>query len=283
MGNKGGEIGAGEEKGRPRKFNRTLNYRFRETGIPIGRLLVNLSTTKTAQSQRSAIFTAAFCSTWRTDKVRELHSSFQTVFWLYSQSKYVLFSHHSFFITCMRMKGHFQLVCQVYNIARLLGPFCFLSRFLWETKSPFFSRDFQDLLRHHYCNISPITGELWDPFWKPYFVWKSHLNKDGDDDDDDDDYYNQTAVKRQSKTSCLFTAKSTRNKGIEELSITAKKEARKTTNRQIRDPIAVSYFFFAWAPLSSLAASPLAPRARPRCSFLHSTVSQKKNKTPLTV
>ena len=69
----------GEEKGRPR-FNRTLNYRFRETKIPIGRLLVNLSTTKTAQSQRSAIFTAAFCSTWRTDKVRELHSSFQTVF-----------------------------------------------------------------------------------------------------------------------------------------------------------------------------------------------------------
>ena len=138
------------------------------------------------------------------------------------------------------MKGHFQLVCQVYNIARLLGPFCFLSRFLWETKSPFFPRDFQNLLRHHYCNISPITGELWYPFWKPYFVWKSHLNKD-----DDDDYYNQTAVKRQSKTSCLFTAKSTRNKGIEELSITAKKEARKTTNRQIRDPIAVSYFFLA--------------------------------------
>ena len=64
----------GEEKGRPR-FNRTLNYRFRETEIPIGRLLVNLSKTKTAQSQRSAIFTAAFCSTWRTDKVRELHST----------------------------------------------------------------------------------------------------------------------------------------------------------------------------------------------------------------
>ena len=44
------------------------------------RLLVNLSTTKIAQSQRSAIFTAAFCSTWRTDKVRERYSSFQTVF-----------------------------------------------------------------------------------------------------------------------------------------------------------------------------------------------------------
>ena len=52
-----------------------MNYRFRETEIPIGRLLVNLSTTKTAKSQRSAIFTAAFCSTWRTDKVRELHST----------------------------------------------------------------------------------------------------------------------------------------------------------------------------------------------------------------
>ena len=53
---------------------------FQGNGIPIGRLLVNLSTTKTAKSQRSAVFTAAFCSTWRTDKVRELHSSFQMVF-----------------------------------------------------------------------------------------------------------------------------------------------------------------------------------------------------------
>ena len=69
--------GEGGEKGRPLSFNRTLNYRFRETEIPIGRLLVNLSKTKTAQSQRSAIFTVAFCSTWRTDKVRtrELHST----------------------------------------------------------------------------------------------------------------------------------------------------------------------------------------------------------------
>ena len=200
----------GEEKGRPR-FNRTLNYRFRETKIPIGRLLVNLSTTKTAQSQRSAIFTSAFCGTWRTDKVRELHSSFQTVFWLYSQSKYVLFSHRSFFST-WGWKDNLPLVCQVYNIARLLDPFSFLSRFVWE-RNPFF-RDFQNLLRHHHYNISKITRELWDPFRKPYFIWKSHLNKD---------YYycyyyfyyynyNQTAVKRQSKTSYLFTAKSMRNK-----------------------------------------------------------------------
>ena len=46
MAKKGGEIGAGEEKGRRRRFYRTLNYRFRETEIPIGRLLVNLQKQK---------------------------------------------------------------------------------------------------------------------------------------------------------------------------------------------------------------------------------------------
>ena len=35
----------------------------------------HLSTTKIAQFQRTAIFTAAFCSTWRADKVGELHST----------------------------------------------------------------------------------------------------------------------------------------------------------------------------------------------------------------
>ena len=41
-----------------------LNYRFSKTEIPIGRLFVNLSTTKKkTQSQRSPIFKVAFCST----------------------------------------------------------------------------------------------------------------------------------------------------------------------------------------------------------------------------
>ena len=82
-----------------------MNYRFRETEIPIGRLLVNLSKTKTVQSQRSAIFTVAFCSTWRTDKVCELHFTVpnglqgsQVEPSLYSRSKYVLFSHHRFLV-----------------------------------------------------------------------------------------------------------------------------------------------------------------------------------------
>ena len=44
-------LGRERKKGRPRRFYRTLNYRFRETEILIGRLLVNLSKTKTAQSQ----------------------------------------------------------------------------------------------------------------------------------------------------------------------------------------------------------------------------------------
>ena len=47
------------------RFYCILNYRSSETKIPIGCLLVNLSTTKTSQSN--------FCSTWCT----ELHSSFQ--------------------------------------------------------------------------------------------------------------------------------------------------------------------------------------------------------------
>ena len=41
-----------------------LNYHFSKTEIPIGRLFVNLSTTKKkTQSQRSPIFKVAFCST----------------------------------------------------------------------------------------------------------------------------------------------------------------------------------------------------------------------------
>ena len=41
-----------------------LNYRFSETEILIDHQLVNPSTKKTSQSQRSPIFMAAFCSTW---------------------------------------------------------------------------------------------------------------------------------------------------------------------------------------------------------------------------
>ena len=58
-------IGAGKEKGQPWRFYMycIFDYHFSETEIPIGHQLVNLSTTKKSQSQRSPIFTAAFGST----------------------------------------------------------------------------------------------------------------------------------------------------------------------------------------------------------------------------
>ena len=63
------------KKGGRQRFYCILNYRSSETKIPIGCLLVNLSTTKTSQSQKSLIFQGSsnFCSTWCT----ELLSSFQ--------------------------------------------------------------------------------------------------------------------------------------------------------------------------------------------------------------
>ena len=63
------------KKGGRQRFYCILNYRSSETKILIGCLLVNLSTTKTSQSQKSLIFQGSsnFCSTWCT----ELHSSFQ--------------------------------------------------------------------------------------------------------------------------------------------------------------------------------------------------------------
>ena len=54
-------------------------------------------------------------------------------------------------------------------------------------------------------------------------------------------------------------------------------------NRQIKDPVAVSNFFFTWALPSFLAALPLFTCAYPQFLCSHSTVSQKKNKGLLAV
>ena len=59
-GKKKERLGQREEKGLHQRFYCILNYRFSETEIPNkGQLLVNLSTTKTSQSQRSPIFMMA--------------------------------------------------------------------------------------------------------------------------------------------------------------------------------------------------------------------------------
>ena len=117
------------------------------------------------------------------------------------------------------------------------GFFPFLLSFSLTLINPIFGGDFQDVLCNHYCNNSHYIP-------------------------------NQTAVNRQSKTIYLFTGKSTGNK--KGLSITAIKEAWKVANRQIKDPITVSYFFFARAPPSFLTALPLATRHSPLACALSS-------------
>ena len=66
-GKKGGEVALGQGEKIMDDcggFIVFLNYRFSETEILIDHQLVNPSTKKTSQSQRSPIFMAAFCSTW---------------------------------------------------------------------------------------------------------------------------------------------------------------------------------------------------------------------------
>ena len=138
---------------------------------------------------------------------------------LYSRSKCFLFSHHRNFSTWQWKNNIFQIVCLVYNNVRLLPVFAF---FLAYFDKPHF---LGGIFRIYYATIIATT--------------------------------HQTAVNRQSKTIYLFTGKSTGNKrGCQY--ITAIKEAWKVANRQIKDPITVSYFFFARAPPSFLTALPLA-------------------------
>ena len=73
-------------------------------------------------------------------------------------------------------------------------------------------------------------------------------------------------MKRQSKTSCLFTAKSTRNKGIEELSITAKKGGVK--NGKSPDQRSCRSLLFIFRLGSALVSRSFAARPSHPSSFL---------------
>ena len=78
-GKKGGEFDAGRGKRTTAKVLLYFELPCQGSGnsdwSPIA--ICQSVNNKTSQSQRSPIFTAAFCSTWRTDTVGELHSSFR--------------------------------------------------------------------------------------------------------------------------------------------------------------------------------------------------------------
>lgn len=107
-------LGRGEEKGRPAD----LNYRLGEKEIPIGRLLVNLSTTKTSPSQRSPVFTAASTAAHGKNRHGGLKGSLWTAYlqlllcetcdYILGQKPIFLASSKCPYVT---IKGQFQIVC----------------------------------------------------------------------------------------------------------------------------------------------------------------------------
>ena len=180
----------------------------------------------------TAIFMAAFGSTWQTDTtVREVHSSFQRkpkfskkpidLMWnlnyILSQNNYIPFRTMEILVhNDERTISKFALSI----ILRGLSFFLFLVFFLacFEKLTPRFS-GFSGfitwpLLQYHTDNwrIMSRTKRQWADNWR--------------------------------QAICLLTGKSMQIRGIKELSISNKEGVSAAANRQINDPIAVSWILF---------------------------------------